>query len=405
MQSNRLISTLASVIVALPLFASAQSVAPAHPPARPVAAMRAAVENYAELAYRSYDEAYRAALGFQADVNEFVREPADDADEELERLRQAWIDMRPAYGRTETFRFYEGPIDFGKQPDGTIGPEPLLNAWPLNEAYIDYVNGNPGAGIVNDPNVPITRATLVERNARDDEADVTTGFHAIEFLLWGQDTDPNGPGHRPARDFVGSGPAARRREYLKVATDLLVENLKYVVDQWAPGRDNYRARFVALDPGVSVAHMLTGMATLAGFEVAAERLATPLDSGSQEDEHSCFSDTTHIDIAANIQGINDVYYGRVADSKGGYKGAALAEAVKAANPTIAARIDEQLATSVRLAASLDRPFDRTLATPPGSPQRQKVEALVTSLQTLARLFKVAGNVLGVNIVVMVEIEH
>jgi putative iron-regulated protein len=405
MQSNRLISTLASVIVALPLFASAQSVAPAQPPARPVAAMRAAVENYAELAYRSYDEAYRAALGFQADVNEFVREPADDADEELERLRQAWIDMRPAYGRTETFRFYEGPIDFGKQPDGTIGPEPLLNAWPLDEAYIDYVNGNPGAGIVNDPNVPITRATLVERNARDDEADVTTGFHAIEFLLWGQDTDPNGPGHRPARDFVGPGPAARRREYLKVATDLLVENLKYVVDEWAPGRDNYRARFVALDPGVSVAHMLTGMATLAGFEVAAERLATPLDSGSQEDEHSCFSDTTHIDIAANIQGVNDVYYGRVADSKGGYHGAALAEAVKAANPTIAARIDEQLATSVRLATSLDRPFDRTLATPPGSPQRQKVEALVTSLQTLARLFKVAGNVLGVNIVVMVEIEH
>lgn len=377
--------------------AQAQSTAPI----RPAAEMRAAVESYAELAYRSYGEAWRTALAFQSAVNDFVADPADDADEQLEKLRQAWIDMRPAYGRTEAFRFYEGPIDFGKQPDGSMGPEPLLNAWPVDEAYIDYVAGNPAAGLVNDPAVPITRATLVERNARDDEADVTTGFHALEFLLWGQDTDPNGPGHRPARDFVGGGAAARRREYLKVATDLLVENLQYVVDQWAPGRDNYRARFLALDTDVSVAHMLTGMATLAGFEVAAERLATALDSGSQEDEHSCFSDTTHIDIAANVRGIADVYLGRQAN----YHGAALAAAVGKANPTVGARIDEQLATSLQLANALDRPFDRTLATPPGSPQRQKVEALVTSLQTLARLLKVAGNVLGVNIVVMVEVEH
>jgi len=56
------------------------------------------------------------------------------------------------------------------------------------------------------------RATLIERNARDDEADVTTGFHAIEFLLWGQDFNADGPGNRSARDFVGVGAAARRRE-------------------------------------------------------------------------------------------------------------------------------------------------------------------------------------------------
>jgi putative iron-regulated protein len=380
------------LVFAFAATAQAQSPAPAAAPVRPLAEMRAAVESYAELAYRAYDEAYQTALHFQASVDEFVRDPADDADEQLEKLRQAWIDMRPAYGRTETFRFYEGPIDFGRKPDGSMGPEPLLNAWPVNEAYIDYVNGNPGAGLVNDASVPITRATLVERNARDDEADVTTGFHAIEFLLWGQDTDPNGPGHRPARDFVGPGTAARRREYLKVATDLLVENLGFVAGEWAPGRDNYRAHFLALDTRESVAHMLTGMATLAGFEVAAERLATALDSGSQEDEHSCFSDTTHIDIAANVEGIGIAYQ-------------TLAGAVSKANPNIAARIDEQFATSLKLAAALDHPFDRTLASAPGSPQRQKVEALVTSLQTLARLLKVAGNVLGVNIVVMVEIEH
>jgi putative iron-regulated protein len=363
--------------------------------------LHAAVESYAELAYRSYSEAYEAALHLKQAVDEFVAHPADDAEEQLNEVREAWIDSRPSYGRTEAFRFYEGPIDFGKRPDGSQGPEPLLNSWPVNEAYIDYVRDLPSAGIINDPGIPITRETLIERNARDDEFDVTTGFHAIEFLLWGQDFNANGPGNRPARDFVSGGAAARRREYLKLITDLLVDNLKFVVDEWAPGRDNYRARFVAMDQRESVAHMLTGIATLAGFEVAAERLATPLDSGSQEDEHSCFSDTTHIDILANVEGIVNVYYGR----GGSYQGAGLDTAIAAVNPEIGERIEEQLETSLKLAKALDHPFDQALATPPGSPQRAKVEALVTSLQTLARLFKVGGTLLGVNIVVMVEIEH
>jgi putative iron-regulated protein len=377
----------ALILAALGAVARAQTPAP-EAPVRPAVAMRAAVDNYAELAFRAYQESLDTALVFQAKVHAFVRAPADE--QRLDELRQAWIGMRPAYGRTETFRFYDGPIDFGKQPDGSMGPEPLLNSWPLDEAYIDHV--------IDDSDVPITRAMLVERNARDDELDVTTGFHALEFLLWGRDTDPDGPGHRPASDFVGAGSAARRRAYLEVATDLLVDNLRFVVDAWAPGRDNYRARFIAMKVNRSVAHILTGMVTLGGFEVAAERLATPLDSGSQEDEHSCFSDTTHLDIAANVQGIADVYYGRGTH----YQGAALATAVQAANPAFGARIDEQLAASLQLAQSLDAPFDRTLASAPGSPRRQKVERLVTALQNLAREFRLAGAALGVNIIRMTE---
>jgi len=208
---------------------------------------REQVATYSEIAYRNYRDAYEAALKLQRAVDDLILDPADDSDESLAQLRQAWIDTRPSYGQTEAFRFYEGPIDFGKQADGTIGPEPLLNSWPLNEAYIDAVQGNPRGGIINDPSVEISRATLVDRNARDDEADVTTGYHAIEFLLWGQDLNANGPGNRSARDFVGEGVPARRRAYLKVVTDLLVENLKSVVDAWTPGQANYRAQFAAMD--------------------------------------------------------------------------------------------------------------------------------------------------------------
>jgi putative iron-regulated protein len=391
----RLLAACATLWLAAGALASPADPGPVAPDPRPV------LDAYAEIAYRAYSEAYENALRLQAAVDEFVAHPGDDAEESLNQVRQAWIDSRPSYGRTEAFRFYEGPIDFGKRPDGTQGPEPLINSWPVNEAYIDYVRDNPQAGIINDPGVPITRATLVERNARDDEADVTTGYHAIEFLLWGQDFNANGPGNRPARDFVGGETSARRRAYLKIATDLLVENLQFVVDEWAPGKDNYRARFLAMDPRESIAHVLTGIATLAGFEVAAERLATPLDSGSQEDEHSCFSDTTDTDIRANVAGIANVYFGRGPN----YQGAGLEKLIAARNPEINERIKEQLETSLRTVAAMDHPFDQTLATPPGSPQRVRVEALVTSLQTLARLFEVAGKVLGVNIVVTVEIEH
>jgi putative iron-regulated protein len=240
----------------------------------------------------------------------------------------------------------------------------------------------------------------VERNARDDEADVTTGYHAIEFLLWGQDLNPDGPGNRSALDFVGNGAAARRRANLKVATDLLVENLKSVLEAWAPDRANYRAELVAMDPKQSISKILTGLATLSGFELGYERLATPLDSGSQEDEHSCFSDTTHVDVLANATGVANIYFGRYGD----YEGPGINTLVESANPELNARLEEQIEKSVALAAALDHPFDRTLATPPGSPQRAKVEALVTSLQTQARLLKLAGVVLGVEIVVTVEVE-
>jgi uncharacterized iron-regulated protein len=241
--------------------------------------VRPQLETYAQIAYRAYADAYEHARVLQRAVDQFVADPSDDANEQLEMLRQAWLDAHVSYGSTEVFGFYEGPIDFGKRADGSQGPELLLNAWPLNESYIDAV-------IADD--VPITRELLIDRNARDDEADVTTGYHAIEYLLWGPDRNANGAGQRSPRDFLGDGAASRRRQYLKVATDLLVEH-----------------------------------------------------------------------------------------------------------PAINELLKRQIAQSEALAQALDRPFDRTLSTPPGSPERAKVEALITSLQTQTRLFKQAGAALGV----------
>jgi putative iron-regulated protein len=341
------------------------------------------LETYGEIVYRTYRDAHRAALELQKAVEQLIATPTPAT---LARARKAWLATRPSYGRSEAFRFYGGPIDAGKQDDfgSATGLEGLLNAWPLNEAFIDYVIQG---------SEPIAAQTLVRKNARDDEADVTTGFHAVEFLLWGQDRNPNGPGDRQVSDFVGEGSAKRRRTYLKAATDLIVEQLKTLVDAWAPKQQNYRAMLLKMQQATSVQNMLTGIATLCGFELASERLGTALDSSSQEDEQSCFSDSTHVDVLANAIGIENVYLGRY----DGFRGAGLDQLVAAANPDLARYLAKQLHTTVELARQLDQPFDRTLASPEGSPQRARVEALVSSLQILADLLKQSAAALGVPI--------
>lgn len=372
--------------------ASCPAGAPSLPPEAPVV-----VAAYADLVERTYREAYASAEALQRAVDAFLAEP-DAA--RLAAARTAWLAARPAYGRSEAFRFYGGPIDEETAGHDGGSREGRLNAWPLNEAYIDAVAGAPESGLVNDPALPLTPAAVLERNARDDEADVTTGYHAIEFLLWGQDRDPTGAGSRPASDYLpGAQSWDRRRAYLRIVTDLLVTDLGALVDAWARERPgNYRARFLADDPAVSLGKILTGLATLSGFELAAERLGTALDSGDQEDEQSCFSDSTTADILANARGIAEVWNA----SSGAGTATRLATLVAGASPTVADRLDRTITDSVALAGQLDAPFDRTLASAPGSPERTRVEALITSLQHQAELLRAAGGALGVNVEIKTE---
>ena len=357
----------------------------ASPDARP------AVADYATLVHRSYSQAYSSALNLQKAVDAFLAKPEDKT---LIAARLAWLGARNPYSETEAFRYYEGPID----AEG--GPEGQLNGWPLNEAYIDYVQGAPQAGIVHDVAIVLNEKTLTSKNAKDDEADITTGFHAIEFLLWGQDLSLDSAGQRPASDFTKGDPIReRRRTYLKVATDLVVKDLKTLVDAWAPGQqDNYAAQFVKMDTKDSLGKLLTGLASLSGFELASERIGVSLDSNAQEDEQSCFSDNTHNDLIHNCQGIANVYLGQY----GSWRGKGINILVDAVDPTLNQQIETQLRTTQTLANALDFPIDRTLASPKGSASRKKMEDLIASLKIQAELFKKAGEKLGVEVVIKAE---
>ena len=212
-------------------------------PARPLAGpsdddAQAVVDHYAAGVHAAYEASLESATELDAAIDAFL---ADPTDETLEAAKQAWLTARDDYGLTEAFRFYGGPID-----NETDGPEGLINAWPLDEAYIDYVEGDPAAGVVNDPDTyPTIDAELITSlNEQGGEANISTGWHAIEFLLWGQDLSTDGPGERPVTDYTTADNADRRGTYLAVTSDLLLEHLTGLVEAWAPDAENYRAEFV-----------------------------------------------------------------------------------------------------------------------------------------------------------------
>jgi len=256
---------------------------------------KAVATHYAALVHANYADTLAAAKDLQATIAAFIAAPSAEG---LNKARKAWLDAREFYGQTEAFRFYGGPIDDANGPEGQI------NAWPLDEAYVDYVTGKPKAGMVNNPKFKITKAALTKANERGGEENISAGWHAIEFLLWGQDVSETGPGQRSFEDYVkGKGENAERRaQYLSTATELLVDDLSAMVKAWEPNAKNYRARF---EKGgkESVRKIIVGLGSLSRGELSGERMEVALNSQDQEDEHSCFSDNTHRDVVTNAKGI------------------------------------------------------------------------------------------------------
>lgn len=355
------------------------------------------IETYENIVLASYKDSLDTAKNLQKAVYAFLDNPNE---ENLEAAKKAWLEARNLYSQTEAYRFYDGPIDFVNQEKGLEGPEGKLNAWPLNEAYIDYVKGNPKSGIINDASVKIDANTIKVKNQAQDEADVSTGYHAIEFLLWGQDLSKDGPGDRPASDYAKSDPAKERRgQYLKVITDMLVSDLRFLVDSWEKNKDNYAKEFASDNPKKSLEKILTGMTTLSGFELASERMATALDSGDQEDEHSCFSDNTHNDFIYNARGIKNVYFGEYRN----IKGAGIHKLVKAKDHALADKLAAQINETEKLIAQIPHPIDReVLASPKDSAGRKITEAAIKSLQKQAALLKQAGTELGLDVKIVTE---
>ena len=346
------------------------------------------IANYAELVYKNYQDAYDGATALQTALSTFVADPTED---NFEAAKTAWLAAREPYGQTEAFRFSDGPID------DEDGPEGLLNAWPLDENYVDYVEGAETSGIINDLTAypTIDKATLEGLNEEGGESNISVGYHAIEFLLWGQDnSDPSDKlaGQRPYTDFVDGGTAAnqdRRRDYLNVVGELLLDHLQEMLDEWKPD-GLYRAKFIALAEDTALKNMLTGISTLAKSELAGERVFVAYDNQDQEDEHSCFSDNTHRDLRLNLAGIANVFRGSYAD----VSGASLEDLITQADATLGAEITAQLKAAEDAVDATAIPFDFAIT---DTAERPKVLEAVNALRALGDKFVEGGSALGITV--------
>ena len=376
--------THANTLSALAIFAAAPALA---------ATEAEVVATYADIAEAAYGDSLEAARALQAAVEALVAGPSPRA---LAAAREAWLEARVPYQQTEAFRFGNPIVDDW---------EGRVNAWPLDEGLIDYVaSGGPtdenayaGLDVVANPTftlsgeevdaTEITPALLQDTLHEADavEANVATGYHAIEFLLWGQDLHGTGPGagDRPWTDYAEGeactgGHCDRRGDYLTAAADLLASDLEWMVAQW--GEDGAARAALREDPGAGVGAILTGMGSLSYGEQAGERMKLGVLLNDPEEEHDCFSDNTHNSHFYDGLGIRNVYHGRYVRTDGSViEGPGVTDLVAAADPEVDAALRAALdATMIELAeiktaAEAGLAYDQMLA-----PGFEAGEALILS---------------------------
>lgn len=320
------------------------------------------LQTYADIAAAKYADSLVTAQTLQDAVNALVADPSAEA---LQAAKSAWLSARVPYQQTEVYRF-GNPI---------VGDwEGKVNAWPLDEGLIDYVDASYGGpsdenelaalNVVANPKFSlsgkaidasdITPALLAETLHEADgiEANVATGYHAIEFMLWGQDLNGHGAGagNRPWTDYAKGDACThdncdRRADYLVAATQLLVSDLKWMAAQWVDAGAARADLTANVDAGLAA--ILTGMGSLSYGEQAGERMRLGLMLNDPEEEHSCFADNTHNDHYYDGLGVQNVYVGEYVRVDGTVvSGPSLADIVLAADPALDAEMQGKLSTTM-----------------------------------------------------------
>ncbi|MFC3693031.1 imelysin family protein [Chenggangzhangella methanolivorans] len=303
-------------MLAAPAFAEEEAKAPAP---------KDVLKTYADVAQAMYGDAVIGAKALQAKVDALLKDPTDAT---LADARKAWIDARPAYQQTEAYRFGNKAMD---------DLEGRVNAWPLDEGLIDYVDPKYGdssdenpyyaANVIANPKLKVGRKTVDAtkitakllnslQEVGEVEANVAIGYHAVEFLLWGQDLNGTGPGagNRPATDYAQGaacthGNCDRRADYLRVVTGMLVDDLANMEKAWE-AKGKARTALMKKKGPSALAPIFTGLGSLSYGELGGERMKLGLILHDPEEEHDCFSDNTHNSHYYNIVGMSEIWRGR-----------------------------------------------------------------------------------------------
>lgn len=332
------------------------------------------LSHYGDVAAAMYGDAHAAAVDLGKAIDVLVAKPSEET---LANARHAWKEARPWYQQTEAYRFGNAIVD---DWEGSV------NAWPLDEGLIDYTD-KALYGETSDEN-PLYAANVIANRALrigndmvdaekidaellkklheagGSEANVATGYHAIEFLLWGQDLNGTkaGAGSRPASDFDSQNctheNCDRRAAYLKAASDLLQSDLAEMAANWKTG-GAARAQLADKAENGGLATILTGIGSLSYGELAGERMKLGLILHDPEEEHDCFSDNTHNSHYADEAGMIAIYTGKLRRRDGSsLEGPGISALAKVRAPEAAAKLDEAMAEAERKLAAIRERAER-----------------------------------------------
>ena len=98
-----------------------------------------------------------------------------------------------------------------------------IDAWPIQEGFLDSIPNYPQSGIINDLTVAIDTESLQEQHGITDSREVSLGFHALEFLIFGRTPENFG--------LSGDNIKLRRRAAMKIILDLLISDIDLAFEE------------------------------------------------------------------------------------------------------------------------------------------------------------------------------
>lgn len=360
-------------------------------------------QNYVAMAYAAYSDSLTTAQTLQTAVNTFISTPTEV---NLDAAKAAYKDARIPYQQAEIMR-WDSSITLSQDlsADGGLASvdewEGQVNAWPLDESHIDSLIQ--GSATIN------TELLLAQNGANDSEANVTTGVHAVEYLLWGRDTHGTsaGAGERPASDYDVVGCldtyCQRRAQYLSTVTNLLVTDLTNMKAEWSVSAATTAGSLAYnfLNSEFALDYIIGSIHAMATDELAGARMNSGLFLGDPEEEHDCFSDLSHVAIYYNFQGVKNAFYGNY----GTIVGVGIGDLIKDLDADTYNEIDNALVSieghMSNILAFGERTentirFDQIIGQSSSSTERMIAESAVTELIALDVKFRTAAQLLSLD---------
>ncbi|MBL4582786.1 MAG: imelysin family protein [Gammaproteobacteria bacterium] len=269
--------------------------------------------NYVEQISTDLEQAGIEIEKFQSSIITLTKQTSS---ENLSLSRQAWLDTHSAYELTTLHRYFAAQLLEEQNSLALMQLQYQINHWPIIPGYIDYVDGYPDSGIVHDINVILDSDSLREQHGSFTVSEVTLGFHVIEFLLWGFSTDSD---IRSTADYLARKELTpeeiengytlaqlsnnRRRLFLSVITDALVEDFQALQSLWLAEAPAIKQRIESTSGTEIIVILADSMSAMLTEELLLRSLYPMLNGDFIKSIQSPYSQSTQNAVSSQLSGL------------------------------------------------------------------------------------------------------